>query len=57
MTAKQGICKSHKCEEINTAYKYFWMSFITSLALVFCTDTHVCTVSKVIVKNEEKDNT
>ena len=31
------------------------MSFNISQALVFCTDTHVCTISKVIGINEEKE--
>ena len=35
--------------------KYFWVSLNTSWALVFCTDTHGCTISKAIGMNEEKE--
>ena len=31
------------------------MSFNTSWAVVFCIDTHVCTISKVIGINEEEE--
>ena len=32
-----------------------WLSLNTSWPLVFCIDTHVCTISKVIGINEEKE--
>ena len=57
MTAKQGICKGHRCDDQLwlTNVKYFWLSLYTSWALVFCIGTHVCTISKVIGINEEKE--
>ena len=37
-----------------TNVKYLWLSLNTSWVLVFCVDTHVCTISKVIGINKEK---
>ena len=43
MSTRQGI------------QKLFWLLFITSLALVFLIDTHVCIISMVIGINKEKN--
>ena len=46
-----------RCEGTNMAhrYEYLWLTLHTSWPLVFCIDTHVCTVSKVISINKEKE--
>ena len=38
-----------------TNVKYLWLSLNTSCILIFCIDTHVCTVIKVIGINKEKE--
>ena len=37
-----------------TNVEYLWLSHKMSWTLVFCVDTHMCTISKVIGINEEK---
>ena len=35
--------------------KYLWLLLNTSWGLVFCIDAHVCTISKAIGINKEKE--
>ena len=48
--------RDHRCEGTNvlTSVKYLRLSLKSSWALVFCIDTHVCTISKVVGLNKEK---
>ena len=57
MTPKEGIFMYLQCEGINMAYEceYLWLSPNSSWALVFCIDTNVCTISKVIDINKEQE--
>ena len=55
MKAKQRILKGVLDVKEQMWPINLWLSFNTSWPLVFCIDTHMCTISKGIGINQEKE--